>query len=81
MSDQIKPTSEWEHSHALESGDRLHDVENDVNGLVDKVKANGSVLVAWQTGAEVHTEEEIRVALRDGTIERDDGLSSELAAY
>lgn len=81
MEPHERPTSEWEHSHVLAEGDRVHDTDRGVPGIVDSVRENGSVLIAWEDGAETHTETEVTTALADGLIEREDGLSDELASY
>ena len=82
-----KPTSNWDHSHALNDGDELTDVENETPITVDEVRDDGSISCrVWMDqrhGQEYMrkewTEEEVRVALRDGLFERDDGKSHELA--
>lgn len=87
--DANEPESNWEHSHALAEGDELVDVENDTPITVDDVRDDGSVSCrVWidqrhgqEYTREVWTENEVRVALRDGLFETTDGQSSELATY
>ena len=68
------PTSEWQHSHALESGDIIRDEHGEYTVTVNE---DGSV----RFDGETFSEREITVALRDSVIERSDGLSHELASY
>lgn len=80
-----RPTSEWEHSHALEPGMELTD-QYAISIDVEAVNEDGSVdvFVREENGNEYHeqwTEEEARVALTDGVVETVDGLSHELATF
>lgn len=89
MTDHNKPTSDWEHSHALTEGDELVDTGEDTPLTVEAVHDDGKVTVhVW--GDERHggdyvtetwDEEEVRVGLRDGIIETTDGKSHELATF
>lgn len=89
MTNHEVPTSEWEHSHAIEAGDELTDTNTGAEITVDEVHDDGSVTVrTWRDqrhGQEYHEEtfdeEEVRVALADGIFETEDGLSNELASY
>lgn len=76
MTDHTKPESEWEHSHALETGDVLVDVDRSERATIT-VHDDGAVTF----DGEMFAEREVTAALRDGTFERDDGLSAELASY
>lgn len=71
---ESQPTSEWEHSHALESGDVIVD---DFGSHTIKVHDDGSVTWAGET----FDEREVTAALRDGIISRNDGKNRELASY
>lgn len=69
------PTSEWEHSHALESGDEVTDTTcNEVHTA--SVHTDGGVTIDGET----FSEREITAALADGVL-KVDGLSHELATY
>lgn len=82
MADYKKPTSEWDHSHALSEGDVLIDTWDDSEGTVEVVAEDGSVLVNWDgKETERYTENSVRVSLRDGLFKTPDGLSHELATY
>lgn len=84
-----RPTSDWEHSHALEAGDELTDTNTDTPITVDEVRDDGSikcrVWIDQRHGQEYHTEiwseREANGALADGLFERKDGLSHELATF
>jgi hypothetical protein len=76
MTDHTKPESEWEYSHALETGDVLVDGDRGERATIT-VHDDGAVAFDGET----FTEREVTAALRDGTLERDDGLSAELAGY
>jgi len=75
-----KPTSEWDHSHALQEGDELVDDDGDV-GTVVSVHDDGSVTVAWGGGEMKHGEGSITRSLADGVVKTEDGQSHELATY
>lgn len=89
MTDHNKPTSEWEHSHALEADDELVDTNEDTPLTVEEVHDDGSITVKvwidqrhgqeWTT--ETYDEEQTRVGLRDGILETTDGLSDELTNF
>jgi hypothetical protein len=89
MSDHTRPTSDWEHSHALTAGDEITDTGEDVPITVDEVHDDGSITVrVWidQRHGQEHykqtwAEEQVRVGLADGILEREDGLSHELASH
>lgn len=76
MADHTKPESDWKHSHALETGDVLVDVDR---GDRDEVSVHDDGSVTFD--GETFSESEVTAALRDGVLERDDGLSHELASY
>jgi len=84
-----EPESNWKHSHALAGGDELIDVENNTPITVDEVGDDGEVYCrAWidqrhgqEYTRESWTENQIRVALRDGLFKTVDGQSSKLATY
>jgi hypothetical protein len=84
-----RPTSDWEHSHALEAGDELTDTNTNTAITVDEVRDGGSIKCrVWlderhgqEYDTEVWTEQEANGALADGVFERDDGLSHELATF
>lgn len=86
---ETQPTSEWEHSHALNVGDKLTDTNTGTNITVKRVRDDGGVVVKlWydEHGGEDYTtdewtEEQTRIGLRDGLLERDDGKSHELATF
>lgn len=83
------PTSEWDHSHALEAGDELIDADSDVMDdtdifVVREVHDDGSVTVYsnFDDENEVWTEDETRRVLADSVLKRvSDGLSHELATF
>lgn len=81
MANHTLPTSEWKHSHAIETGDELIATDGGIHGRVKCVRDDGSVCVEWADGEQYHSEEGMRVALRDGVIKRSDGRSHELATY
>lgn len=84
-----KPTSEWEHSHALEQGDELVDTNEDTPITVKSVNGDGSVEVRiWiderhgqEYTTETYPEGDVTTALADGIFETVDGLSHELATF
>ncbi len=84
MTNHELPTSEWEHSHALEEGDELLD-HTGKEWRVTEVTGTGDVEVRRldDTHGEVEnwSEEGTTEALATGSIERKDGLSHELATF
>lgn len=80
-----RPTSDWEHSHAIEGGDVLIDTQyGDGPFEVVEVHDDGSVTLLDREHGDTETfsEEEITGALADGNFERErDGLSHELATF
>lgn len=89
MVDETRPTSDWEHSHAVNEGDvfdvdyfgvamEVVDVHDDgsviANLCPDDVDGDGKI-------EQEYSEEEITNALADGLWERTDGKSHELATY
>jgi hypothetical protein len=95
MKDHTRPTSDWEHSHALETGDILIDTAEDTRLLVEAVGDDGGVTwvavddssgamgerIKFNDTRETFSEEEITTALADGIVESTTGLSHELATY
>jgi len=75
MQNHELPTSEWEHSHAVESGDEVTDTTCDEVHTAT-VHDDGSVTI----DGERFSEQEITAALADGVLEVN-GLSHELATY
>ena len=83
MADHNQPTSEWEHSHALESGDRIVTNDGERWDITD-VRPDGSVWAVCvdYDDAESWTEDEVRTALANDELEREsDNLSHELATF
>ena len=80
-----RPASDWEHSHALDEGDKLTDTQYGSGPfVVEAVHEDGSVTLRGtdHDDIETHLENEINGALADGAFERvSDGLSHELATY
>ena len=85
MTDYTQPTSAWEHSHALNTGDVLVDTQyGDGPFEVLEVNDDGSVTLRNTEDEDTETfdEGEITGALADGHFEREsDGLSHELATF
>ena len=83
------PTSEWDHSHALEEGDELIDTTTGAEITVFEIHDNGGITgQVWidQRGGQEYTKREwsqeaIALALAYGIFERLDGLSHELATF
>jgi hypothetical protein len=79
------PTSDWEHSHAVEAGDELLDTQYDDGPFeVVEIHDDGSVTLrdTEYDDTETFDEAEITGALADGNFERArDGLSHELATF
>ena len=94
MTNHELPTSEWEHSHAIEAEQVLIDTGEDTRILVEEVHDDGSVTMVVEDDyphepepvilhdtRQTFTEEEINTALADGLLETPDGLSHELATF
>jgi len=89
MTNHELPTSEWEHSHAIEAGDELIDTNENTPITVDAVSEDGSIECrVWiderhgeEYTKETWTETEANGALADGIFETTDGLSHELATF
>ena len=83
------PTSEWEHSHAVEAGDEYHVDYFGVTMKVKSVQDDGDVITHLVPDGEQetqitqeYTESEVTEALANGLWERkSDGLSHELATF
>jgi hypothetical protein len=80
-----RPTSDWEHSHAVEADDVLVDTQGE-RFRVDSVNDDGSVDVTLLDDehdvTDSWTEEATRTALTNGDIHRErDGLTHELATF
>ena len=81
------PTSEWTHSHALETGDEL-ETKYGERWEVTTVQDDGAVRVrrvdddrAGTNDRDTWSEEAVRTSLAHGEMERTDGLSHELATF
>lgn len=75
MQNHELPSSEWTHSHAIESGDEVTDtIRNETHTAT--VHDDGSVTI----DGEAFDEREITAALADGVLEVN-GRSHELATY
>lgn len=90
MTNHELPTSEWEHSHAVEEGDVYNVDEFGVDMEVVEVHNDGSVTANLcpegvdedERIEQEYSEEEVTTALADGLWEREsDGLSHELATF
>lgn len=83
--DHTRPTSEWEYSHAINTGDILIDTQyGDGPFEVVEIHDDGSVTLRDQEHNDTETfdEAEITGSLADGNLEREsDGLSHELATF
>ena len=89
MTNHELPTSEWEHSHAVNEGDKYHVDYFGVAMVIKTVHDNGDVTADLVPDGEEntkitqeYTESEVTEALSDGLWERkSDGLSHELATF
>ena len=83
MTNHELPTSEWEHSHALESGDRVV-TEGGEEWDITNVRDDGSVwaVAVHFDDAESWSEKAVTNSLSTGDMHRKrDGLSHELATF
>lgn len=80
--DETEPTSEWEHSHALNAGDEIEALDEQYT--ITAVNDDGSIDVESNDTeyAATWVEEQVTASLSRGTIVRvSDGKSHELATF
>jgi len=79
----MKPTSQWDHSHVLEAGDRVETEAGEQWDITD-VRLDGSVWAVCVDfdDAESWSEKAVTTSLAHGEMHRvSDGLSHELATF
>jgi hypothetical protein len=89
MTNHELPTSEWEHSHAIEAGDVLVHDETGEEWKITSVEDDGNVNVRrvddgrdGSNDRDTWSENSLRTALAHDEMHRkDDGLSHELATF
>ena len=89
MTNHELPTSEWEHSHAVEEGDTLVHEEYGEEWEITTVEDSGNVRVRrvddgreGPNDRDTWSEEAVRQSLATGDMHRkSDGLSHELATF